>query len=183
MRLLRPEYLFQDKVTVHPETLSDYDTLDFISGGEHLYGEILWPDGEYPASRPCVILLTPFDPTRYLHTGKLPLLRELLEQGRVLQSDGSEEIYRDIEKNREHLAFPAAFDAVKEQNILILAGEYDSCAPLEEMVTPLWELLDAHPSEAIQRLKIYPAEHGLLGRRMTAITDIAAFLSDICDRR
>lgn len=145
MRLLRPEYLFQDKVTVHPETLSDYDTLDFISGGEHLYGEILWPDGEYPASRPCVILLTPFDPTRYLHTGKLPLLRELLEQGRVLQSDGSEEIYRDIEKNRE--------------------------------------LLDAHPSEAIQRLKIYPAEHGLLGRRMTAITDIAAFLSDICDRR
>lgn len=145
MRLLRPEYLFQDKVTVHPETLSDYDTLDFISGGEHLYGEILWPDGEYPASRPCVIMLTPFDPTRYLHTGKLPLLRELLEQGRVLQSDGSEEIYRDIEKNRE--------------------------------------LLDAHPSEAIQRLKIYPAEHGLLGRRMTAITDIAAFLSDICDRR
>ena len=145
MRLLRPEYLFQDKVTVHPETLSDYDTLDFISGGERLYGEILWPDGEYPASRPCVILLTPFDPTRYLHTGKLPLLRELLEQGRVLQSDGSEEIYRDIEKNRE--------------------------------------LLDAHPSEAIQRLKIYPAEHGLLGRRMTAITDIAAFLSDICDRR
>ena len=145
MRLLRPEYLFQDKVTVHPETLSDYDTLDFISGGEHLYGEILWPDGEYPASRPCVILLTPFEPTRYLHTGKLPLLRELLEHGRVLQSDGSEEIYRDIEKNGE--------------------------------------LLDAHPSEAIQRLKIYPAEHGLLGRRMTAITDIAAFLSDICDRR
>lgn len=150
MRLLRPEYLFQDKV---------------------------------PFIRKPYPIMTPFDPTRYLHTGKLPLLRELLEQGRVLQSDGSEEIYRDIEKNREHLAFPAAFDAVKEQNILILAGEYDSCAPLEEMVTPLWELLDAHPSEAIQRLKIYPAEHGLLGRRMTAITDIAAFLSDICDRR
>ena len=112
MRLLRPDYLFQDKV---------------------------------PFIRKPYPIMTPFDPTRYLHTGKLPLLRELLEQGRVLQSDGSEEIYRDIEKNRE--------------------------------------LLDAHPSEAIQRLKIYPAEHGLLGRRMTAITDIAAFLSDICDRR
>lgn len=277
--MLRTEYLFQDKGTVCPESLSDYDTLDLLSGGEHIYGEILWPDGTYRAPRPCVIMLhgfpgsarnddiahalcrigcvvivphhrgawgsegkylishciedavnlaeyarsegfcrkyhvspdhiflsghsmggcislntgkmlpwlkgliliTPFDPTRYLTPQKLPLLRELLEQGRVLQSDGSEEIYKDIEKNRDDLAFPAAFDAVKDRNILILAGVYDSCAPIAEMVTPLWSLLSAYPTKAIRRLCTYPAEHGLLGRRITAITDIAAFLADICN--
>ena len=276
MRTVRPEYLFQDKAIIHKDSLSDYTMLDFVSCGEHVYGEILWPDGKYPENRPCVIMLhgfpgsarnddiahalcrigcvvivphhrgawgsqgkylitncvedavnlaqyvhshdfckqyhvspdhiyllghsmgcctslnaskklpwirgliliTPFDPTRFLSEDKLPLLKELLEEGRVLQSDGSEEIYQDIKKNKENLSFVNAFESVKDTNILILAGEYDSISPLEEMVSPLWDLLQANHSAAHQKLFIYPAEHGLLGRRITAITDIAGFLSD-----
>ena len=76
--------------------------------------------------------------------------------------------------------FEKAFEKIKDQNILCLAGEYDSCAPISEMVQPLWSKLEAHHTQAVQRLKIYPAEHGLLGCRVSAITEIADFLTQIC---
>lgn len=54
----QPEFLFEDT----PEGIipSDYDTLDFVSCGSHLYGQLLWPDGRFPEKRPCVILLHGF---------------------------------------------------------------------------------------------------------------------------
>jgi len=60
MARLQLQYLFQDK-PFDPETeLSDYDTLDVISDGCHLYGTILWPDGGTPVPRPCVVMLHGF---------------------------------------------------------------------------------------------------------------------------
>ena len=278
MSNIHMEYLFQDRESVSPDGLSDYSTLDFASSGKHLYGVLLWPDGAYRESRPCVlmfhgfpgsarnddiaqalcrigcvvvvphhrgawgsegnylishciedavnlaqyvrsaefcdkyrvdpdaifllghsmggntvlnaaralpwlrglILLAPFDPTRYLQDGREHLLRELLKQGSILRSDGLEEIYRDIYDHRKEIAFTAVPEKLREQNLLILAGEYDKCAPPEEMVMPLWDLLAQHPTSAVQRLKVYPTEHGLLGRRIAATTDIAEFLAAAC---
>lgn len=278
MSRLDLKYIFKDREAVNPAALSDYDTLDIVSGEHHIYGEILWPDGAYSAPRPCVIMLhgfpgsarnddiahalcrigcvvmvphhrgawgsegkylisnciedaenlvlcaqsakfsrkynidphmiillghsmgantalnagkritdlrgiiliAPFDPTRYLYTGKETLLMTLLKEGKVLQSDGEECIYQDIELHREQMSFEKSFDLVKDKNILCLAGQYDSCAPIPEMVRPLWDKLSSHDTAARQELKIYPAEHGLLGCRISAILDIAEFLSEIC---
>ena len=278
MSKLNPEFLFKDKEVPDASDLSDYDTLDFVSNNQHVYGEILWPDGEYSAPRPCVIMLhgfpgsarnddiahalcrigcvvmvphhrgawgsegkylvtnciedarnlvdyaksdafcrrynadarnivllghsmgantalnagknipdirgliliTPFDPTRYLCKEKQKYLTTLLEEGKILQSDGAEYIYQDLEQHRDQMSFEKAFDKIKDLNILCLAGKYDSCAPISEMVLPLWNKLKSHNTQAVQRLKIYPAEHGLLGCRVSAITEIAAFLTDIC---
>ncbi len=278
MSRLNLEYLFKDKNTHDPSALADYDTLDFVSNGQHIYGEILWPDGGYSLPRPCVIMLhgfpgsarnddiahalcrigcvvivphhrgawgsegkylisnciedacnlaeyaksgrfcrrynvdsksivllghsmgantalnagknindllgliliTPFDPTRYLRIGKQEYLTKLLEQGKVLQSDGAEYIYQDVKRHMEQMSFENAFDRIKEKNILCLAGEYDTCAPFSQMVQPLWEKLGEYSANAVQRLKIFPAEHGLLGCRISVITEIAGFLEEIC---
>lgn len=278
MRKIEPQYLFMDKEHHDPSALPDYDTLDFVSNDQHVYGEIMWPDGEYSAPRPCVIMLhgfpgsarnddiahalcrigcvvmvphhrgawgsegkylithciedarnlvgytksdafcrrynvdarniillghsmgantalnagkdipdicgliliTPFDPTRYLCEEKQKYLTALLEEGKILQSDGAEYIYQDVEQHRDQMSFEKAFDKIKDRNILCLAGEFDSCAPISEMVLPLWNKLEAHHTQAVQRLKIYPAEHGLLGCRVSAITEIADFLTEIC---
>jgi len=279
MSKLEPQYLFKDKEHHDPSALSDYDTLDFVSNDQHVYGEIMWPDDGYSAPRPCVIMLhgfpgsarnddiahalcrigcvvmvphhrgawgsegkylishciedacnlvdysksevfckrynvdarnivlighsmgantalnagknipdirgliliTPFDPTRYLCDGKQEHLTALLGEGRILKSDGAEYIYQDVLQNSDQMSFEKAFDKIKDKNILCLAGEYDSCAPISEMVKPLWNMLEAHKTSAVQRLKIYPAEHGLLGCRISAITEIADFLTEICD--
>lgn len=127
-----------------------------------------------------IILIAPFDPTRYLYTGKEEALLMLLQEGKVLHSDGEACIYRDIKLHKEQMSFEKSFELVKDKNILCLAGKYDSCAPISEMVQPLWDKLSKHTTKAKQQLKIYPAEHGLLGYRISVITDIAKFLSEIC---
>ncbi len=278
MKRIHLSYLFQDRERIDPQGLSDYTTLDFVSNGHHLYGEILWPDSSFTQARPCVImfhgfpgsarnddiahalcrigcvvivphhrgawgsegkylvshciedatnlaeyahspefcekynvspehiyllghsmggntalhagkhlpwlrgmvLITPFDPTRYLEPEHSARLQKLLAEGKILQSDGVEEIYRDIIQNQKELSFPETFPLVKDKNILILAGEYDDCAPTEDMVLPLWKLLQQHDTEAVQQLHIYRAAHGLLGRRTAAIRDIAEFLKETC---
>lgn len=60
MSRIRLQYLFQDR-PCDPETeLSDYDSLDLVNNGCHLYGEIMWPDGSYSAPRTCVVLFHGF---------------------------------------------------------------------------------------------------------------------------
>lgn len=54
--MLKLEYLFEDKEVPALGALADYDTLDFVSDGSHIYGEIMWPDSEFKDPRPCVIL-------------------------------------------------------------------------------------------------------------------------------
>ena len=54
--MLKPEYLFEDKAVDGSCPLSDYGTLDVVSEGLHLYGEIMWPDGSFAEGRPCVIV-------------------------------------------------------------------------------------------------------------------------------
>lgn len=81
-----------------------------------------------------LIPITPFDPTRYLCKEKQKYLTDLLEEGKILQSDGAEYIYQDVEQHREQMNFEKAFEKIKDKNILCLAGEYDSCAPIPEML-------------------------------------------------
>ena len=60
MERIQLQYLFKDKPYVEGNAQADYDSLDVVSHGCHLYGEILWPDGGYAQLRPCVILFHGF---------------------------------------------------------------------------------------------------------------------------
>lgn len=60
---LHLEYLFEDDEQLDPTALPDYTTLDFVSNGSHIYGEIMWPSENYPKPHPCVIMLHGFPGT------------------------------------------------------------------------------------------------------------------------
>lgn len=60
MSRIQLQYLFQDKPYEPDAELSDYDSLNIVSGGCHIYGEIMWPDGSYSLPRPCVVLFHGF---------------------------------------------------------------------------------------------------------------------------
>ncbi|MBP5793787.1 MAG: hypothetical protein J6W46_09135, partial [Spirochaetaceae bacterium] len=77
------------------------------------------------------------------------------------------------------ISHPAAFEQVKDKNILVFAGKYDSVSPVDEMIFPLWNKLAAHKTDALQKLVEYPTEHGLIGRRISMIREIAAFIRTI----
>ena len=57
-----------------------------------------------------IIMLTPYDPTRYLNCDKEVYLRSLLEEGRILHSDGIDVIYDDVLHRREDISHPNAFE-------------------------------------------------------------------------
>lgn len=279
--MINTKYLFEDPEELNPFALPDYSTLDFVSNGSHIYGEIMWPSSEVTGpknqGRPCVIMLhgfpgtarnddishalcrsgcvvlvphhrgawgsqgkylisnciedaynlaeyahsesftekynvnpnqifllghsmgansslnagkklnwiagiimlTPYDPTRYLNCAKEVYLRSLLEEGRILHSDGIDVIYDDVLRRREEISHPNAFEEVKDKNILVFAGKYDSVSPIEEMILPLWNKLATHKTSAVQKLVEYPTEHGLIGRRISMIREIADFINRV----
>ncbi len=124
-------------------------------------------------------MLAPYDPTVLVERGKDEYLNSLLNEGKILHKDGLDSIYDDILKNRDNLVFANAFESVKDKNILIFAAQKDSVSVNEKMIIPLWNLLSSRKSNSVQRLIEYPVEHGLLGRRISVIRDIANFINEV----
>lgn len=280
MKALNLDYLLNDAEDFEEDGLPDYTSLDFISNGSHIYGEIMWPSQTFPKPHPCVIMLhgypgnarnddishalcragcvvlvphhrgawgsqgkylvtncvedaynlaqyvhskefaekynvdienifllghsmggnsslnagkkldwirgiimlAPYDPTVLLDEGKDAYIKALLNEGKILNSDGTDAIYEDILKNREELNFRNAADKVRNKNILIFAAKYDSVSINDKMIDPLWNELNSKKTEAIHRLVEYPTEHGLLGRRISVIKDIGRFVEDCISR-
>ena len=125
-------------------------------------------------------MLTPYDPTRYLNRAKESYFRSLLEEGKILQSDGIDALYDDVVINQAEISHPKAFEQVKDKNLLVIGGTYDSVSPVNEMILPLWKQLEAHQTNAIQKRIEFPTEHGLLGRRISVIKEIANFIDSAC---
>lgn len=271
------EYLFKDRPPAAAP--ADYDMLCVKVGGAELYGELMWPDGNYKKDRPCVILchgypgiarnddlaftlrrigcvvltphhrgawgsegtylisnciedtihlynyvqsgsfcqkyqvdprsvflvghsmggnsvlqaarkiwdlrglvlLAPYDPTRFLRDGNEAPLRELLETGYILHSDGIGAILEDLKRHLEDYAFENAYSDIKNLNICCFTGTLDTIAP-PWMVKPLWSRLAAHKTEAVQRLLELLSSHGFCDSRITVIRETASFLSDILNR-
>ena len=84
----------------------------------------------------------------------------------------------DVLINKDEICHPKAFDLVKDKNMIVFYGIYDSVSPITEMILPLWNLLEAHKTKALQKRIEYPTEHGLLGRRISTIKEIANFIAN-----
>lgn len=129
-----------------------------------------------------ILLMTPFDPTRYIRNGKADTLHRLLQQGACLHSRGTEEIFQDIVAHKDVFCHEKAFDDLKDQNLFCGAGAWDECAPAEIMFQPLWQKLQGHETHAVQRFVEYQAGHGLLGVRIALIKDITQFIFDVLSK-
>lgn len=126
-----------------------------------------------------IIMLTPFDPTCFLNRGKEGYIDALLHEGNILNSDGLDSIFNDIQLNKDNLDFTKAYPQVKDKNILIFSAKYDSVSQNEQMITPLWNLLSSSQTKGVHRLIEYPTEHGLLGRRISMIKEIGKFINEV----
>lgn len=274
MKSLNLKYLFKDPAKLDRNGLPDYTSLDFVSNGSHIYGEIMWPSESFPKPHPCVIMLhgypgsarnddishalcragcvvlvphhrgawgsqgkylvthcvedaynlaeytrsepfickynvdtnnifllghsmggnsalnagkklpwikgiimlAPYDPTCLLPEGKESYLEALLNEGKILNSDGTDAIYEDILENQENLRFENAYEGVKDKNLLIFSAKYDSVSINDRMIGPLWKKLSENKTSAVQKLIEYPTEHGLLGKRVSVIKEIGKFI-------
>ena len=125
-----------------------------------------------------IVLLTPYDPTRHIRENNTEELMLLSDAGTPLHWGGKEAVYQDILDHLDSLNYEAAFDRLKDQNILCITATADKIAPGADMFGPLWALLREHSTDAVQRWIELPADHGLLGCRCRLITEIAQFIAD-----
>lgn len=279
MERIQLDYLFQDRPWREDVAPADYDAFDVISGGSHIYGQIMWPDGGYDGPRPCavlfhgypgtarnddlahtlrrigcvvltphhrgawgsqgeyrvsrcvedaivlaeyvhgpefcekfhvdpesiflvghsmggnsvlnasrvlpwlrgIVLMTPFDPTRWIRQEQPEKLRELLTAGYNLAGYDPEAFYQDILAHVGEYDFEQAFDAVKDQNLCCVGADRDSIAPVPDMFLPLWRMLEQHPTDAVRRLVMLPGGHGLCSARVGLIQTVAQFIADVLD--
>ena len=126
-----------------------------------------------------LILMTPFDSTRLIRQGQPDKLRSLLPAGYNLTGYDAEVFFQDIEAHVGEYDFEKSFDAVKDQNLCCVEGELDTLAPMEDMFLPLWRMLEAHPTAAIQRMTVLPTGHGLCDCRVALIRYVAQFIADV----
>ena len=106
-----------------------------------------------------------------------------MNEGKILNSDGTDAIYQDIQNNWDNLQFTKAYPKIRDKNILIFSALYDSVSINNKMISPLWNLLkegDKKQQAPVHRLIEYPTEHGLLGRRISMIREIGKFVDECC---
>lgn len=167
---------------VHSEPFTMKYNVD--PGSIYLFGHSMGGNNIIQASKELpwlrgLILFAAYDPTYALSRGNTQPLDDLMaDSSHFLNSDGPEAICADIAAHVEDWSFPAAFHHLKDQNLLILSGSLDEVSPEHEMVTPLWSLLQAHPTNAVQRHVSYPAGHALMGHRASVLDEIVRFMED-----
>jgi len=128
-----------------------------------------------------LILLAPFDPTRFVRNDNPELLEELLLQCSTLKSDGKDAIEADILAHIHDWAFDEAGVRLQNRHLLCCSGSRDSCAPPEQMTHPLEKAINLQITESIHRFIEYPEEHGLVGSRLKMIAAVGDFISDVLD--
>ena len=126
-----------------------------------------------------MMLMTPYDPSYYLLQGQGELFRGLLEEGKVLHSDGPEAIYKDADAHKEAYCFADAFEDVKDRNLCIVVGGRDDIAPGEHMAMPLWNRLQAHHTDAVQKQITFDCDHCMCNVRMALAEYIAQFMKEV----
>lgn len=126
-----------------------------------------------------IMLLAPYDSTAYLRSGEPERLHALMVNGaQFLNCDGADAMFEDIRVHEREWDFVHAAEALKNQNVLMLSGSCDDIAPESDMIFPLWNVLKAQGSAAVQRQISYPAGHALMGCRVSVLKDIVNFLEE-----
>lgn len=178
---LKLEYLFSEPEELDPTALPDYTTLDFVSNGSHIYGEIMWPSANFDKPHPCVIMLHGFPGTARNNDISHALCRigcvvivphnrgAWGSQGKYLITNCTEDAYNLAEYAHSE-EFARKYDVAPDQ-IYLLGHSMGANSALNA-----GKKLEKHPIKALQKRLEYPTEHGLLGRRINVIQEIAAFI-------
>lgn len=102
----------------------------------------------------------------------------LLDMGApVLRAEGPDSIRRNAIACHKEMALVHAFDALKEQNLLLISGTLDEIAPPEKMITPLWDKLRTHNTTAIQNHVQFPSDHDFCSFRIALIEQIGYWIA------
>ena len=160
---------FQKKYSVDPDAV-------FLIGHSMGGNTVLQAAAEAPGVRG-IVMLAPCDiGTMFRQMKKEDMRKFMIENGlEVLHTDGFEAVYSDLEAHAAEYAFPNAAKRLKNVNLFLVEGAWDTCIPNDQLKA-LYDAARGNPAVPVCRFKSYKVRHGLMGVRIQLSRDIADFI-------
>ena len=124
-----------------------------------------------------IVMLAPCDiGTLFKGMSKDEMRKFMIDNGlEVLHTDGFDAVYGDLARHAETYAFPNAAAKLKDVDLFLVTGEWDTCIPSEPLKT-FYAAAGGNKSIRFRSFRSYPARHGLMGVRTQLTCDIAEFI-------
>lgn len=160
---------FRKKYRIDPEAV-------FLIGHSMGGNTVLNAAAEVPGVRG-IVMLAPCDiGTMFRKMPKEEMKKFMIDNGlAVLRTDGFEAVYDDLARHAADHAFPKAAARLKDVDLLLVTGEWDTCVP-GGPVKDFYAAACAAGKNRIRTFKSYRARHGLMGVRTRITRDIADFI-------
>lgn len=119
----------------------------------------------------------------FQHLGEDGLRSMLVRNSRVLHIESLEALYQDSVSNRQKWNFSDAAPALKDQNVLLIAGTKDTAAPAEVMMEPFWKALEATHGKGNHQKVLLPSNHSMDTCRLELQQIIGSWIAEIVNAR
>ena len=162
---------FRKKYRVDPEAV-------FLIGHSMGGNTVLNAAAEVPGVRG-IVMLAPCDiGTMFRKMPKEEMKKFMIDNGlEVLRTDGFEAVCDDLARHAAAYAFPKAAARLKDVDLLLIVGEWDTCIP-NDLLKDFYAAACAGGGKRIRAFRSYRARHGLMGVRTRIARDIADFILD-----
>lgn len=136
------------------------------------------------------ILMAPYDLAYPMEYGDRQSLKDMIasSDGYQLGLYSAEEqarVYHDIEERWQELRFTQAVPDLAKRNLLVVGGKYDTVAPVEFCVEPMWQELKAQDRETAKpgdHTKILlDGDHGFGACRIELATRTGEWMAHLLD--
>lgn len=127
-----------------------------------------------------VVAITPYDLAYGFRNQEEQSLKNMIElEGKCLRQEDPQSIFQNASQHYEELALENAYEYIKDKNILFIGAEYDTIAPPDQMIEPLWNKWNGSSSEGIQDYILLKTDHNLCGQRIALARIIGEWMEKL----
>jgi len=129
------------------------------------------------------VCMAPYDPDPAFHDAdRMKDLTDLIKNdGTCLKQESATSIYDDIAGKHAEMAFTAAYEDLKDRNIYFLGAKKDTIAMPDVMIEPLFNMLKAHKTDAVQKYDLLDTDHSFDDMRIRLSVLVGNFIASMVD--
>lgn len=127
-----------------------------------------------------VIAFCPYDHQAGLeHIPHQDLKTAFEEAAAVLHVGRFEDLWQDSVEHASEWSFTANAHRFQDRNLLLIGGRRDTGAPPEWMTEPLWQELEAMPTQSHHKKVLLDTNHGLDNARLELIRTMGQWIQEV----
>ncbi|MBR1443827.1 MAG: alpha/beta fold hydrolase [Firmicutes bacterium] len=167
--------------SVSDETVRKYniDTENIILIGHSMGGMTVINTLRYDERVKAAAAITPYDLAYWFENGEEELKELIRTEGACLKYESNEAIFENARRNYRNLSLENSYDELKNKNLLLIGAEYDTTAPIEKMILPLWNRLKTSNEKGKRELVIFKTDHTLCSKRVELTKKLGKWMADL----